>query len=300
VVDDDGIERELISRKEAKEKELLYYFTGKPCPKNHISLKLVSSFGCKKCASERSSEKTEKIRIEKFLRIKKEQDLPRRTASDDYGVEQEIISRSEAKRQSLIYYFTGKPCIHGHVGLRRVHNHECTICIQLHGKKWRENNPGYATKIMRDFVDKNPNWFKEYYWRDPGRRSEWHKKWMSQNPDKVYTYNSNRRALKISATPGWYDEAKVEEIFAECIKISKESGIKHNVDHIVPLNSPYVCGLHWHGNLQILTQVENFSKLNRYWPDMSEITLELKQIAREFKLTCDQNSANLSNPIKND
>jgi hypothetical protein len=32
----------------------------------------------------------------------------------------EKISRSEAQRQGLTYYFTGKPCKHGHVSLRQV------------------------------------------------------------------------------------------------------------------------------------------------------------------------------------
>jgi len=205
---------------------------------------------------------------------------------DDYGIEQEIISRPDARAEGRQFYFTGKPCKHGHVSLRRVHNHECYECARILRKKWQENNPGYATKAMRAFTAKNPNWFKDYYWQDTERRSEWHKKWISQNPDKVYAYNSNRRALKISATPGWYQEDKVEEIFATCIRISSESGIKHNVDHIVPLNSSYVCGLHWHGNMQILTQTENFSKHNRRWPDMPDISdPELKELVKNYVLS---------------
>ena len=75
-------------------------------------------------------------------------------------------------------------------------------------------------------------------------------------------YGSNKRAVKLRAIPKWADEKKIKEIYAN-------RPIGYDVDHIVPLQSPFVCGLHWEGNLQYLPKKENQSKKNRYWPDMA-------------------------------
>jgi len=52
VMDDNGVLREIISRKEAKEEGLDYYFTGKPCKNNHILLRRVVGKKCVRCIKE--------------------------------------------------------------------------------------------------------------------------------------------------------------------------------------------------------------------------------------------------------
>ena len=46
--------------------------------------------------------------------------------------------------------------------------------------------------------------------------------------------------------------------------------IKWEVDHIVPIKSKIVCGLHTEQNLRIVPRRVNRSKNNRYWPQMPE------------------------------
>ena len=56
----------------------------------------------------------------------------------------------------------------------------------------------------------------------------------------------------------------------------REQGEDVVVDHIVPLNHPYVSGLHNEFNLRVITALENAKKSNKYWPDMWEDQLELE------------------------
>lgn len=80
--------------------------------------------------------------------------------------------------------------------------------------------------------------------------------------------NAQRRASLINATPAWADHAEIAKIYESAERIEAETGIEHHVDHIVPLVSKKVCGLHCEANLRALPAVDNISKGNRHWPDM--------------------------------
>ena len=45
---------DIISRKDAKAQGLKHYFTGKPCKRGHVELRLVSSEGCMACAADKA------------------------------------------------------------------------------------------------------------------------------------------------------------------------------------------------------------------------------------------------------
>lgn len=94
------------------------------------------------------------------------------------------------------------------------------------------------------------------------------KKWRANNLHKLSAKTAAYYAGKRMATPGWANLAAIELIYADAERLKIETGTDWHVDHIVPLNSPIVCGLHCEANLQPLPAADNIRKSNRYWPDM--------------------------------
>ena len=71
-------------------------------------------------------------------------------------------------------------------------------------------------------------------------------------------FRANRVARIKKATPVWVDFDLVKDMYVEAHYQQLE------VDHIVPLQGKNVCGLHWEGNLQLLSREENARKNNNY------------------------------------
>lgn len=70
------------------------------------------------------------------------------------------------------------------------------------------------------------------------------------------------------AAPTWGDSRAILRLFLWARELSDQTGVPHDVGHIVPLVHPLVCGLHWEGNLQVVPAEDNRAKGNRQWPGM--------------------------------
>jgi hypothetical protein len=66
------------------------------------------------------------------------------------------------------------------------------------------------------------------------------------------------------ATPSWANPDVILAYYIVCQNMTKIEGIKYEVDHIIPIQHPLVCGLHVENNLQIITEEENISKSNKF------------------------------------
>lgn len=76
------------------------------------------------------------------------------------------------------------------------------------------------------------------------------------------------------ATPRWISRNDFRDVRI-MVRRRRANGEDVHIDHIVPICSKYVCGLHVPWNLQIITRNENIKKSNRYWPDAPCIQLDL-------------------------
>lgn len=106
-----------------------------------------------------------------------------------------------------------------------------------------------------------------------------HKEWYAKAPEKQLRSNNNwrkpgnpaydrlvlARAEALKRIPAWADRAAIAAIYDKA-KALREQGVDCEVDHIVPLVSELVSGLHVESNLQLVTRSSNATKSNREWP----------------------------------
>jgi hypothetical protein len=92
--------------------------------------------------------------------------------------------------------------------------------------------------------------------------------WQRAHPEQHASHEARRRADTLSATPSWANRFFIAEAYDLAKRRTLATGIKWHVDHIVPLRSPLVCGLHVEHNLAVIPAPTNIIKGNRVWPDM--------------------------------
>jgi hypothetical protein len=118
---------------------------------------------------------------------------------------------------------------------------------------WHERNPGYAKEYQRKYRKQNKERIKAYL----------------KSISHIVAYRSNlRRARLMQATPSWANLADIVGFYEKAKRLTSETGIPHEVDHIVPLANRIVCGLHVPANLRVITRHENATKKNKLIDDV--------------------------------
>jgi hypothetical protein len=183
------------------------------------------------------------------------------------------ITRNEAKAAGLTLYFTGQPCKYGHVSERRTVNTACVECHRQSARKYGEKNASEIadkrktsnlTVAQREAKAASA---KAYYVKNRARLLDSFAEYYADNKPDFIARAAEREAAVTRATPKWLNATHrrtMKIIYEACERLTNMTGVKHHVDHIVPLRGKNVCGLHVPWNLQVITAEANIRKGNKH------------------------------------
>lgn len=185
-------------------------------------------------------------------------------------------TRAEAKATGAKYYFTGEPCKHGHVAPRKTKG-SCVECLKAEWAKgnearaeyFREYNKSEAgQRAKRGYYERNKDAVVAAAQARPDDAKNLYKKrHKDSNPDYYRSLVSSRRRRFRQATPRWLtteDKLEIRLKYRLAIELTRKTGVRYAVDHIVPLLGESVSGLHVPWNLEVITQEENLKKSNKH------------------------------------
>lgn len=210
-------------------------------------------------------------------------------------VSEDIVSQSQAAELGLKSYFTGVPCIHGHVARRVTSSKLCFACSAARGQARRLANPDYHKSYNSLYYpnnkDKTQICSERYYTKAKQqfpealrqRQDSTHEKYRKKHRERLRArsrhdflnkpwlyraYCVKRRAQKRHATVSWSSAEKINQIYEDCFQLNTcnrlAGGVDHFVvDHIIPLKGKTVCGFHHEANLRIILNSENARKSNK-------------------------------------
>lgn len=159
--------------------------------------------------------------------------------------------------------------------------------------QWANDNRERRREIVRDHDARNRENIRAYH---EGRKEEVNavrRQAYAESPEAGRQasndwYHANKHRLDVraarveacavrrrkldQATPCWANKAAMLAVYEQAQLLNDETGIEHHVDHIYPINSDEVCGLHCEDNLQILTATENVRKSNNLVEDIVSST----------------------------
>ena len=127
------------------------------------------------------------------------------------------------------------------------HDCRCRSCRSVDGQLYRQSNR------KQDLLRK-----RVWYSNNKARQKQAVKEWQHRNRG-LSTYYTLKPRLDM-CTPCWSNEEAKKDFY-----INRPKGMV--VDHIIPLKSDLVCGLHIVENLQYLTPKQNGKKYNHFNQD---------------------------------
>jgi len=184
-------------------------------------------------------------------------------------------TRKEAQDIGAKYYFTGEPCKHGHIAPRKTKG-ACVECLKVEWQQAAEKRADYFREYNKreDVKDRKNEWYeanREQVIQAAATRPlevkrVYQKAWKERNTVWVRADTKARRRKHRLATPKWLtreQKGQIRELYKIAITMTKTTGEQYVGDHIVPLRSEFVCGLHVPWNLRVIPRQENLLKSNK-------------------------------------
>jgi len=129
----------------------------------------------------------------------------------------------------------------------------CKQCKHESSKQWNANNKAKHSEL-------NAAWYEANKDRHLANSAEWY----NANKSRKLETTTAREARCKLATPVWADRELIKELYEVARKLTEQTGIPHEVDHVIPLQGKNVSGFHVENNLQVIPASENRRKSNKY------------------------------------
>lgn len=172
-----------------------------------------------------------------------------------------LITRKQAEAVGANRYYTGKSCKRGHLAQRYV---KTGICVGCQKERDDLKCRVKAAEHQKDYYRRNREAVLQ-------RGRERDAQFLPGDLAIKARSNAIQRAPggKLQA-PDWPESEKIGAMYAEARRLTKETGVRHQVDHVVPLRGVdfkrkrNVSGLHIARNLRIVSADENIKKGNHF------------------------------------
>jgi len=138
-------------------------------------------------------------------------------------------------------------------------------------RDWSARNRERYRAIKRDYYKRRPEERKQqaersrrWFLANAEKSNASSNAWRLRNLPKAAARQQRRRTTLLNCMPPWADHAEIQKFYDLARRLTVETGIPHEVDHIVPVMGRLVTGLHIPINLQVIPAKKNRSKGARF------------------------------------
>lgn len=133
----------------------------------------------------------------------------------------------------------------------------------MHNDVYRTAHPEEARMYREAHREEKRIYTRAYYATHREEERARLRTYCRSHKARVNAWGAERRVIRLRQTLKSANLKEIEAFYAEADRLTKKTGIKYSVDHVIPLNGKLVSGLHVPWNLQIMTLSDNSKKGNR-------------------------------------